>query len=159
MPNFADSTRHDPYKEFNYEVIITGAQNFAKFGFSKVSGLKGDIDVIEYREGGDNLSAHKSAGLVKYDPITLERGMSEDSDSWNWFKKVFDLTALSGNVVEPGYKGVVTIKLKDRDGSVVKTWEARECWVSGYETGEFNALGTGVMVERLTIQHEGFLLK
>jgi phage tail-like protein len=153
---FADSSRHDPYKEFMYEVVITGAQHFAKFGFQRVSGLRVSLDVVEYREGGDNLTTHKSAGQAKFEPITLERGMSEDLDQWNWFKKVFNLTNLSGQSLEPHYKGIMTIKLKDRNKSVVKTWEVVECWPSSWETGDFNAQGSGVMIERVVIQHEGF---
>lgn len=156
---FANTARHDPYKDFAFEVVITGAQNFAKFGFSKASGLKGDIDVIEYREGGDNFTAHKSPGQTKYDPITLERGMSEDADSWNWFTQVFNLSGMGGQVAEPNFKGTMQVKLKDRDGSIVRTWECVECWPSSYDVGDLDASGNGVLIERLVIQHEGFTVK
>lgn len=159
MVTFANSARHDPYKEFNFEVVITGALNFGKFGFNKVTGLKAKLDVVEYREGGDNITTHKSAGQVSFDAITLERGMSEDVDMWNWITKAFSATSLAGATVEPAYKGLMTIKLKDRDGSVVKTWDVLECWISDYETGDFNAQGNGVMIERMVVQHEGFTLR
>jgi phage tail-like protein len=146
--SFADTSRYDPYKSYKFSVQITGNTVFAKAGFQKVSGLKFEVDVIEYREGGDELTTSKSPGLTKYDPITLERGMSEDVDMWNWAQKVIEKAG--------GFRANVSINLKDRDGTIVKTWNINNAWVSGYATGEFDAQGNAVMIETLTVQHEGF---
>ena len=148
---FASTERHDPYKNFNYLVTITGKKTFAKGGFNKVTGIKIKTDVIEYRDGDDaQLTPHKSAGLVKSDPITLERGMSQDGDMFDWIRK-----QAQTNPNDDGYKVTIRIDLKDRGRGVVKSWELRECWISDYETGDFDAMGNGVMVERMVVQHEG----
>lgn len=152
---FADTSRNDPYKSYKFLVEISGNTVFTKAGFQKVSGLKFDTEIVEYREGGDTNTVSKSPGLTKYDPITLERGMSEDGDMWNWAMKVFK----AGNKNGGSYKNIranVLIKLQDRDGEVVKTWRVPNCWVSNYETGEFDAMGNDIMIERITLQHEGF---
>ena len=47
----ANSVRNDPYKNFNFRVEIDG---IAQAGFSECTGLRVEIDVIEYREGGDS---------------------------------------------------------------------------------------------------------
>lgn len=151
---FASTERHDPYKNFNYAVTITGKKTFAKMGFQKISGLKMKTDVIEYRDGDDaQLSPHKSAGLVKSDPITFERGMSDDNDMYDWMAMQAQLGAN-----DDGHKSTIKIELKDRGRGVVKTWELRECWISDYETGDFDAQGNGVMVEKMVVQHEGVQL-
>lgn len=149
---FAKTGRHDPYKKCKFLVEITGNMLFAKAGFQKVSGLKMTTEVTEYREGGDNNSVHKSPGLTKYEPITLERGMSEDLDMWDFAVKALE-------VENPDFKAIITIKLQDtRTGKVVKTWEVSECWVSEYETGDFDAMSSDVMIERIVVQNEGFRL-
>lgn len=151
---FANTERHDPYKSFRFEVEISGHMVFAKAGFQKVSGLKMETDVIEYREGGDNLTVSKSPGLTKFDPITLERGMSEDTDMWDWASKIFSIDETSHEQVK--YRANVKIKLKGRNGAVVKAWEIPNAWISRYETGEFDAMGNNVMIETIELQHEGF---
>lgn len=151
---FADTQRHDPYKSFRFTVEISGHMVFAKAGFQKVSGLQMSTEVVEYREGGDNLTVSKSPGLTKFEPITLERGMSEDNDMWNWASKLFDMDRTEHDTVK--YKANVKIKLKDRNGVVVKAWEIPNAWISRYETGEFDAMGNNVMLETIELQHEGF---
>ena len=151
---FANTERYDPYKSFRFEVEISGRMVFARAGFQKVSGLKMETEVIEYREGGDNLTVSKSPGLTKFDPITLERGMSEDTDMWAWASKIFHIDKSAHEQVK--YRANVKIKLKDRNGKVVKAWEIPNAWISRYETGEFDAMGNNVMIETIELQHEGF---
>lgn len=152
---FADTKRFDPYKSFKFEVTISGDTVFARAGFSKVSGLKMEAEVVEYREGGDANTFQKSPGLVKYEPLTLERGMSEDNDMYNWANKMHQF-AIGEASSATKYKANMQIKLKDTDGKVVKVWEIKDCWVSAYETGELDAQGNNVMIETMTIQHTGF---
>lgn len=145
---FADTSRYDPYKSFKFEVSISGNMTFAKAGFQKVSGLKAKTDVVEYREGADDNTVSKSPGLTKYDPIVLERGMSEDTDMWDFFLKAFN--------ADSKYRASMKIVLRDRVGNAVKTWNIVEAWVSEYDTGDFDAMSNNVMLEKITLQHEGF---
>lgn len=151
---FAESQRHDPYKNFKFLVEITGSMIFAKAGFQKVSGLKASSEVIEYREGGDQDSKRKMPGIVSYDPVTLERGMSEDTNMWDLFLKVFDVEQLH-QVNDPNFRVTAVIKLLDREGKIVKAWRIDRAWASDYETGEFDAESSSVMIERIVLQHEG----
>lgn len=153
---FADTNRHDPYKAFKFEVTISGNMVFAKAGFQKVSGLKMSTEVTEYREGGDNNTLSKIPGLTKFDPITLERGMSEDTDMWDWAMKLFDLDGDSKLPEAPNYRANMEISLKDRNGNIVRKWQVPNCWVSKYETGDFDAMSNNIMIEKIEIVHEGF---
>lgn len=151
---FADSRRYDPYKAFMFEVEISGNMTFARAGFQKVSGLKMTTDAIEYREGGDPTTVTKTPGLTKFEPITLERGMSDDMDMWSWACKIFSMDG--GTVPDTNARANVTIKLKDRAGAIAKKWEIPEAWVSEYNTGDLDAQGNNVLIEKITLQHQGF---
>lgn len=146
---FANTKRHDPYRNFNFRVTITGAKTFAKAGFQKVTGLKVKTDVVEYRDGDDSqLSPHKMAGLVKTDPITLERGQSEDVDIWDWI-----VQQVRSN--DDGHKCTIVVEVLDRARNGVIKYEYRECWVSDYESGDLDAQGNAILIDRMVIQHEG----
>jgi phage tail-like protein len=67
--------RFDPYKEFKFRVKWDGHY---VAGISKVSALKRTTEVIEHREGGNPNTSRKSPGLTKFEPITLERGVTHD---------------------------------------------------------------------------------
>lgn len=157
---YSNTQRHDPVLKFRFlvEFVATGGNNISiKSGFQKVSGLKADIDVTEYREGGDNITKHKIPGLVKFDAITLERGVSENKDMFNEFTKMFSYSANPVN--SPSYKFSMRIKLLDRDGqTVIKTWNVKECWISSYEFGDLDASSNDVVIEKMVVQHEGFEL-
>src|SRR4051794_21801988 len=74
--------REDPYRSFNFLVEI---DNVTVAGFSEVSGLSQDGDVIEYREGSDvPLTVRKLTGLRKFANITLKRGYTTKRDLRRW---------------------------------------------------------------------------
>jgi len=153
--SFAVTGRTDPYKAFNFRVTITGKKNFAKFGFTRVTGLKATTDVVEYRDGNDlSITPRKSAGLVKYDPVTLERGMSEDTDMMDWLQ-LNARTNGSGASNDSQMLCTVKIELLDRDRAVVKTWELLDAWIADYEIGELDASSSAVLIERMVINYNG----
>lgn len=153
---FVSSTgRYDPYKAFRFTMDITGNMTFAKAGFHKITGLKMKTDVIEYREGGDDVTIIKTPGLVKFDPITCDRGMSDDMDMFNWATKSYN-AGDSSSKNDADCRAQMTIKLKDRDGIDKRQWDILSGWISDYETGDFDAQGNNVMIEKMVIQHEGW---
>src|SRR6266436_2705099 len=77
-----NTNRFDPYKTYLY-LIYFDQTTTPVAGVSKVGGLKRSSDVIEYKEGG-NLIIRKGLGRTKYDPITLERGVTHDKDFELW---------------------------------------------------------------------------
>lgn len=151
----SEATRYDPYKSFRFLVAITGKMNFAKCGFQKVTGLKMKTDVIEYREGGDDVTKIKTPGLVSFEPITCERGMSDDTDMFDWATKSY-LPNDASSRNDADCRAQIGITLQDRDGVAKRRWDILSGWVSEYDTGDFDATGSHIMVEKMTIQHEGW---
>src|ERR1700689_4958682 len=80
----ANVSRYDPYKTYRFLVYFTTANPTTPVAaVSKVTGLKRSSDVIEYKEAG-NAVILKGLGRTKYEPITLERGITQDPDFATW---------------------------------------------------------------------------
>ena len=79
------NARVDPFPRYNLVVEIEGIKRAA---FMTVSGLEEETEVREYREGGDNSTVRKLAGLNSFSPIVLEQGSTSDSELWDWRQKI-----------------------------------------------------------------------
>src|SRR5258708_9439073 len=88
--------RFDPYKNFKFRVKWDGKY---VAGISKVGGLKRTTEVVQHREGGDPSSARKSPVRTEYDAITLERGVTHDTEFENWANKVWHFGNAPGSAV------------------------------------------------------------
>src|SRR5262244_1984009 len=91
MPQFSvNAGRVDPYKNFKFRVKWDGRY---VAGVCKVSALKRTTEVVKHREGGDPSTSRKSPGRTEFDPITLERGVTHDTEFERWASKVWDVGA------------------------------------------------------------------
>ena len=70
----AVSDRTDPLMAFRFIARIDGD---AQGGFSEVSGLQVELDVLELQEGGENAFVHKLPGRAKHGYLTLRRGQAK----------------------------------------------------------------------------------
>src|SRR3712207_7514586 len=80
--------RFDPYKNCKFRVRWDGRD---VAGISKVGALKRTTEVVEHREGGDPSTSRRSPGRIKYEAITLERGVTHDLEFEQWASKVWNL--------------------------------------------------------------------
>jgi len=136
--------RSDPYGQFNFLVEIDG---IAVAQFAECTGLSTETDVIEYREGGEpSLGARKLAGLTRYAPIVLKRGVTKDKSLWNWRKSVTDghVSRRNGAII-----------LLDAGRNEVARWNFRAGWPSRWEGPYLRASSSEVAIEALEIVHEG----
>ncbi|HEX3151509.1 MAG TPA: phage tail protein [Gemmataceae bacterium] len=143
----AEGKRNDPYGQFNFLVEIDG---IVVAGFSEVSGLTTDTNIIEYREGSEKVgTVRKLPGLMKYNNIILKRGWTADTKLWIWRKKVIDGTTqrLSG-----------TITLLDEARAPALRWNFTAGWPSKWEGPALNAKTSEVAIETMEIAHEGLEL-
>jgi len=82
-----NAQRFDPYKNFKFRIKWDGRY---VAGVSKVSALKRSTEVVEHREGGDPSTGRKSPGRTKFEAITLERGVTHDTEFEKWANKVWN---------------------------------------------------------------------
>src|SRR5882757_136206 len=85
--------RLDPYKNFKFRVKWDGKY---VAGISKVSALKRMTEVVKHRDGGNLSTSYKSPGRTEYEPVTLERGVTHDTEFEAWAQKVWDVTGGAG---------------------------------------------------------------
>jgi len=136
--------RDNPYLNFNFLVDLGLGE---EMGFSEVEVPSGEIEVIEYREGGDRVnSARKLPGLTKYPNVTLKRGITGRTDLFEWWKSVRDGQAQRRDV---------TITLLDEQRQAVLRWHLRNAFPVKIEGPSLNASGNEVAIETLELAHEG----
>ncbi len=63
---------------------ISGTSSFAGI-FKGLSGLEVNIDVLEYREGGNNDLIHRLPGRITYPNLVLSWGLVNDATLLKWF--------------------------------------------------------------------------
>lgn len=121
-------------------------------GFTEVSGLSADLEVIEYREGSspENLT-QKMPGMKKFSNIVLKRGIIKgDNDFFRWFNTV----AL--NQVE---KRDVVISLLNEQHEPVMVWRVRNAWPCKIQGPELKAGASEVAIETLELAHDGLVME
>ena len=109
-----NSTRFDPYKNFKFRVKWDGKY---VAGVSKCSALKRSTELVEHREGGDPSSSRKSPGRTKYEAITLERGVTHDTEFEKWANKVWNYgSGLGSEVSLKDFRKDLIIKVMNEAG-------------------------------------------
>ncbi len=140
-----------PLPKFHFELEWGGT----RLGFTEVTGLDFETEVIEYREG--NLPAYnktKQPGLTKYTDVTLKRGIIlDDLEYFNQWVK----TAMFQEIKEK-YRRTVTIKLLNEEHKAIIVWTLSRAWPSKIQSTDLKADGNEVAIETLTFAHEGLVM-
>ena len=83
----ATGQRKDPFSAFNFQVQIDGV---TVAGFSECSGLVAETEIIDYRNGDEDITRRRLPGLKKFNNIVLKRGFTNSKELWTWRKTVMD---------------------------------------------------------------------
>lgn len=133
-----------PLPVFHFRVEWGGS----RIGFSEVSGLTQEIQVIEYRDGSfPEYSSIKMPGLRKYNNITLKRGVIKaDNDFFKW------LSTVKLNTIE---RRDMTISLLNESHVPVMVWKVHNAFPVKVEGPQLKAAGNEVAIESIEVAHEG----
>jgi phage tail-like protein len=147
--------RFDPYKNFKFKVKWDGRY---VAGVSKISALRKKTEVIEHREGGDPSTSRKSPGRTEYDPITLERGVTHDTEFEKWANKVWNFgSGLGAEVSLKDFRKDIIIEIYNEAGQMALAYKVYRCWVSEYEAlPTLDADTPAVAIQKITIVNEGW---
>ena len=147
--------RFDPYKNFKFRVKWDGRY---VAGVSKVGALKRTTEVVKHREGGDPSSTRKSPGRTEYEAITLERGVTHDSEFEKWANKVWNFGAgLGAETSLKDFRKDIIIELYNEAGQVVIAYKVFRCWVSDYQAqADLDANANAVLIQSLKLENEGW---
>jgi phage tail-like protein len=141
--------RDRPYVQFNFLVDLgSGSTEGAEAGFQEVSGVGMEVTVSEYRNGNSREnSVMKITGLNKSTDVTLKRGVIGSLSLYDWLHQIRngDQNALR----------TVTVQLQNEDHTqIVQTWKLLRARIIKHTSGPFNAKGTDVAMEELTLSYE-----
>ncbi|MGK7902093.1 MAG: phage tail protein [Hormoscilla sp.] len=150
-----NAERFDPYKNFKFRVKWDG--NYVA-GVSKVSALSRTTEVVEHRTGGDPSSSRLSPGQTKYEPITLERGVTHDPAFEQWANKVWNYgSGLGSEVSLADFRKDIIIEVMNEAGQVAIAYKVYRCWVSEFQAlPELDASGNEVAIQSIQLQNEGW---
>ena len=141
--------RDRPYVQFNFLVDLgTGNTDGPDAGFQEISGIGMEVTVAEYRNGNEREnSVRKITGLNKSTDVTMKRGVIGSLNLYKWLDQIRngDQNALR----------TITVTLQNEDHTAtVMTWKLLRARMIKYVSGPFNAKGTDVAMEELTIAYE-----
>lgn len=137
-------------------------------GFSQIAGLQLNIQDIQYREGGFNVTYHHVPGMVTYTPVTFQRGVLYGNDQvMTWVKGLASVTAGSGlnpnstNAAPAGnFRVDVDIYIADHPNTSESLlprmrWTLRNAYLTNLTYTDLNAFDNGILYETMTLVHEG----
>jgi phage tail-like protein len=141
--------RDRPYGQFNFLIDLgSGDTDSVDAGFQECSNLGMEVTVAEYRPGNaKENSVMKVTGLNKSTDVTLKRGVMGSDTLYVWLN---DIRNGNENALR-----TVRVHLKSEDhATTVATWSLLRARIIKYITGPFNAKGTDVAMEELTLAYE-----
>jgi phage tail-like protein len=117
-----DPQRFDPYKNFKFRVKWDGRY---VAGVSKVSALRRTTEVVPHREGGDPSSDRKSPGRTQYEAVTLERGVTHDTEFEMWANKVWNFgSGLGAEVSLKDFRKDIIIEFYNEAGQLAISYRS-----------------------------------
>ena len=137
-----------PLVKFHFQVEWGGT----KIGFTEVSGLDVETEIVEYRDGASPEYAKiKMPGMQKFSNITLKRGtFKADNEYFAWWNTV------KLNTIE---RRDITISLLNEDHDPVVTWKVKNAWPTKIQSTDLKADGSEVAIESMEIVHEGLTVQ
>ncbi len=147
--------RRDPYKSYRFKVFF-GDTRDAVAAVSKITALKRSSDVIDYKEGG-NAIILKGLGRTKYEPITLERGVTQDKDFIKWADYAQSLDHGHPNTSLANLRKQVRLQLFNEEGQAVLGYIVHRCWVSEFQAlPDLDAGANAIALEHVKLENEGW---
>jgi phage tail-like protein len=137
-----------PIPKFHFQADWGGV----RIGFTEVSGLDAETEVIEYRDGASpEYSKTKIPGMQKFPNLVMKRAVfASDNDYFSWWNTV----AL--NTVE---RRSVTISLLNEKHEPVVVWRVKNAWPAKLSSTDLKADGNEIAIETIELAHDGLMIE
>ena len=141
--------RDRPYVQFNFLVDLgTGTTDGPQAGFQECSNVGMEVTVAEYRNGNEKEnSVRKITGLNKATDVTFKRGVIGSDSLYAWLNDI-----RNGN--ENSLRTVRLHLMAEDHSGPIQSWNLLRARIIKYVSGPFNAKGTDVAMEELTVAYE-----
>jgi phage tail-like protein len=178
----------DPLRNFRFQVSINhpNIPTLVRLGFMAVSGLSMTNEVIPYREGGDNTTTRKMPGQSDFGPISCSRGFmaapvmttgsaganAGTNELYEWFTQIFAVNVGGGfGNATTNFRVGVTIDVMqhpitttgyaagvNNPPPIKARFQVYNAWPMGLTYSDLEAGGNAVIIENLSLAHEGWQL-
>ncbi len=137
-----------PLPKFHFQVEWAGA----RIGFTEITGLTLETEVIEYREGSSpEYNKIKMPGLHKFSNITMKRGtFAGDNDYYIWYNTV------KLNTIQ---RRDLTISLLNENHEPVVVWKVKSAWPIKVQSADLKADANEAAIESIEVAHEGLVIE
>jgi phage tail-like protein len=181
--NFQSTLVTDPVRNFKFVVTFEPIDGWSdsglgQMGFVSVSGLSAAIESIAYREGGYNTNVHQIPGQTSFTPITFSKGvLLGQKSNQGWLRRIFALISQQTGAVGvgAGFRCNTRIRVLSHPNPggynvqagapsttgpggqhVSMEFVVYNCWITNISYGNLDAGANALMVEEMTMVHEGF---
>jgi len=111
--------------------------------FMSCTGLELSVDVLEYREGGNNEVIHRLPTALRYPNLVLSRGLTQDDRLMKWI------------IATPTEAQRKEITLTLRTADAERTWTFADAFPVKWIGPTIDSSGAGIAMETLEIAHAG----
>lgn len=152
----ARASQFDPYRKFKFKIKI-GGQVVA--GLTKCSALTVSVESKEYRTGDMDGFKQKLPGMVSFEAITLDQGVTQDKTFEAWATAMSNYLGNKGSDSQKtpnDFRKDIDIEIYNLNSERVKAYRVYQCWVSKYvAVPDLDANSADVMIQTITLENEG----
>lgn len=142
------------HTKFKFQVEIDGLGSAA---FQSCSELQVDVAKIEYYEGGV-IRPYKEPGRMNVPDLTLERGVTENSDLYNWMLDTVNAATNSGLRADDFKRGAYLVQL-DRDNEVLRRYQLYNLWPMSFTAGAWDNNSDELTMEKVVLAYDYFVMR
>lgn len=150
------TSQFDPYRKFKFRIKLNNA---VVAGLTKCSALTLSVESKEFRSGDMDSFKHKLPGLVSFEAITLEQGVTQDKTFEKWATTMANYMGNKGTDAEKtpnDFRKDIDIEIFNLNNEKVKAYRIYNCWVSKYTAvPDLDASSGEVMIQTLVLENEG----
>lgn len=153
-----------------------GWKPMGMMGFTSVSGFSYNVNVVSIREGGYNTTLRQIPTQVDFSALQLDRGVLLGTrQNWDWMKMLLRVVQGRADRAQALFRSDVQITVLQSpatyggggygtrsggiepayDDNVAMRFRMYNAWPSSVVYSDLNAGDNALMVERMTLVHEG----
>ena len=137
----------DPLVGFQFQLDVGGKVTGY---FTEVGGIGSENEVIEHKVTDENGHdhVHKIPGRMKWNDVTLKRGITDNLQIWDWRDQV-----IQGKMEKARQN--CSIIMFDREYKPAAQWDFVAAWPVKVTGPEFKSDSNDYGIEELVLTHEG----
>ncbi|MBD2449729.1 phage tail protein [Nostoc sp. FACHB-152] len=150
---FSNSNIDDKYTQHSLNFVTSNRfyveiDSSIMASFTECSGPSVQIEKEVYHEGGVNNQQRVFLGHTTFSDITFKRGITDDQSFFNWLCEIFDEQ-------QETTRCNVNILVFNQAGDIMQSWTLIGAIPTAWKASDFNADGSTVAIEELTMSFEG----